>query len=93
MLRAGIKENDIFVCQSEIEKKVGKICYIFDGKQKRYFPDIYIESQNRILEVKSMYTMNCDTEKNEKKKEACLKLGLNFNFLVLDSKGLKADFI
>ena len=41
-------------------------------KQSFYFPDVYIKSQNLIIEVKSPYTYNLELQKNQAKLKACI---------------------
>lgn len=61
LLLSGYKEIDIIVGSTEIEKHIGKLTYITDdGKLHRYFPDIFIPSENLIIEVKSAYTLSKD---------------------------------
>jgi len=52
--------------------------YRFEGKIKRYYPDIYIPNENLIIEVKSNYTLNCDYEKNQAKFQAVKDAGYDF---------------
>lgn len=77
LLRAGIKEHDIVVGED-----VPIIEYEFDGKIRRYFPDIYIKSQNWIIEVKSLYTFNLCREQNLKKRVATKNSGYSFSFAI-----------
>lgn len=58
------------------------INYELNGKKKKYLPDIYIISENRIIEVKSTYTYKLDKEKNLAKREYSLKQGYKFNFFI-----------
>ncbi len=84
------KEDNIIAEVKEINKLVGEIWYIGDdGKQKRYYPDIFIISENRLIDVKSTYTFSVDFDKNKKKKQACIDKGHNFQFIVVYGK--KAD--
>lgn len=75
--------------ESEIEvsaKKIPKIKYFWeDGSEHYYFPDIYIEKDNLIIEVKSDYTMLLDFEKNQRKAVATKRAGYNFKFMVFES--------
>lgn len=57
-----------------------------DEKQHRYFPDIFIPSENLIIEVKSTRTYNCEFNKNQLKKKACLDAGYNFKFWICSNK-------
>ena len=76
-------ENDIIVDDVEMSNKIGQIYYILSDVKHRYFPDIYIKSENKIVEVKSEYTLNADFDKNMEKRKACLERGYNFVFMVL----------
>lgn len=60
------------------------IKYQFEGLTRDYFPDIFLIPENKIIEVKSSYTYEYDEKKNLAKKEACLKLGFNFEFHIWD---------
>ena len=73
-------ENEILIKDDEIEQKTGKIFYENEGKTHRYYPDIFIISDNKIVEVKSNYTYNISKNINLLKKEACIKLGFDFIF-------------
>ena len=77
-------ESDIIVGASQIKKFTGSIIY---ENNKRYYPDIYIKSVNKIFEVKSSYTYELHKEINEQKKSRCLELDIDFEFLIFDKKG------
>ena len=72
------KEDDIIVSS----KNMPKIWYELDGKKKRYHPDIFIISENKFVEVKSLYTYHADLEKNLLKQQACINSGFNFEFMI-----------
>ena len=64
-------------------EKIPVIEYVdTDGKNRTYFPDIFIPKDNLIVEVKSTYTYSKDEKRNIKKKEACEKLGYKFQFYI-----------
>ena len=60
-----------------------------NNKEHRYYVDIYIPSQNKCIEVKSLYTYKKDKQINLLKQEAAKKLGYNFEFWIYDEKGNK----
>jgi hypothetical protein len=62
------------------------IQYSHNGTLHRYYPDIYIEKENLIIEVKSAYTFTLDPEKIELKKQACLDAGFNYQFWICSNK-------
>ncbi len=55
-----------------------EIWYILDGIKHRYYPDFYIEKDNLIVETKSVYTLECEKEKNNLKFQAVKSHGYNF---------------
>ncbi len=78
-------EEDILYTNKSIEDRIGKIFYKNVNKKSRYFPDLYIVSENKIIEVKSIFTYDLDLSKNLSKKEECLKRGINFEFIIYDN--------
>jgi len=58
------------------------IDYMFNGKNKVYFPDYYLPDYNLIAEIKSVYTYECEKDQNEAKKEAAINNGYNFIFII-----------
>ena len=80
LFEQGYKEEDLVIQQ---RKEMPKIFYFdCDGKKHRYYPDIYIKSENKIIEVKSTYTYDLYKRKNLLKEQACLKEGYNFEFKI-----------
>lgn len=60
-------------------KDMHEIWYLgLDGKQHRYFPDVYIPITNTIYEVKSEWTLNIDLETNNLKFQSVKDAGYNF---------------
>jgi hypothetical protein len=90
LLNIGIKECDLFIGNKIIENEIGRFYFYntFKKKSCRYFPDIYVKSQNKIYEVKSNYTMALHPELIYKKRQSVIDLGFNFEFLVFNSKGM-----
>jgi len=73
------KEDDIIIQYQGID-------YEFEDKIHKYFPDIYIKSENKIIEVKSTWTMEKEYDKNMAKWEACVEQGYEFEFWIYDNK-------
>ena len=65
-------------------KEMPKVMYTCDDKVRRYYPDIYIPSQNKIIEVKSVYTFNTCLEQNKCKMKQCINDSINFEFWICD---------
>lgn len=77
-----IQEEDV-----KIGREITSIPYEFEGKSRNYFPDIYIESLDLLIEIKSTWTYKKDYEKNIKKFQAAAQLH-NFVLWVYDPKGI-----
>ena len=56
--------------------------YIFENKNKKYFPDFYISKYNLIVEIKSSYTYEKYLKQNLAKQRKCLDMGYNFIFII-----------
>lgn len=63
-------------------KLMPKFIYEFNNKSHRYYPDIYIPSQRKIIEVKSEYTYNKQLEQNNCKKTQVVNDGYTFEFWI-----------
>jgi hypothetical protein len=73
-----VSESDIITgCTS-----VPNINYIFNNKNRIYYPDIYIKSQNKLIEVKSTWTYISEIQQNNAKALACLNKGYQFEFWI-----------
>jgi hypothetical protein len=85
--------NELFKTYTEEQikcsrKDVPRINYITDDdKQKYYFPDIYIPHENRIIEVKSDWTITLNPDIIQCKKEATIAQGYNYEIWIYDAKG------
>lgn len=76
-------EDDIVVGVQNIIDCIGFFHYVYENETHRYYPDIYIKSENRVIEVKSDYTFNKEKDKNLLKMYSVLNKGINFNFIIL----------
>jgi hypothetical protein len=79
-LKIGLEENN-------------PIEYFFNGSIRDYYPDLYIVSENRIIEVKSDYSLMLDYEKNIAKKDSCITKGFKFEFHIWDENEKKTKII
>lgn len=86
-------ENDILFKNKDIENRIGKLFYVYENKNHRYYPDLYIISENKIIEVKSIFTYNLDIEKNQLKKITCLQNNIDFEFCIYDEIVKKCNFL
>lgn len=59
------------------------IKYKFEGKIRRHKPDFYIKKENKIIEVKSIFTYNDDLDKNLAKKDSAIKQGYDYRFMII----------
>jgi len=83
-----LKEENIDVMYAGECEEIPVFEYYIDGKKHLYYPDIYIPENNKIIEVKSVYTYNQDVEKN-KYKAMCVSEHYVFELRIYDRKDLK----
>ena len=57
------------------------------GAVHYYFPDIFIPTENLIIEVKSKWTYYSALETNFLKRDACCAAGYQFKFMVFNERG------
>jgi hypothetical protein len=87
LLQQGVEEIDIFT-----DKMIGsysmlpKFMYEFDGSTRRYYPDIYVASEDKFIEVKSDYTLGLDREKVFLKAQTVKKYGYDIEIWVFDKR-------
>jgi hypothetical protein len=67
--------------------QIPRIPYKINGKQKYYFPDIFLPHLYKIIEVKSTWTYKCKLDNIFHKEKATKELGYTYEFWVFDSKG------
>lgn len=77
------QEHDICIGTSEINKIDSFFYNDLSGKTHRYFPDFYIKSENKIIEVKSAWTYNINFNINQLKMQCCLNKKYNFEFMII----------
>jgi len=80
LINDGYNEEDITTSR----KDVPCIWYEYNNKKHRYYCDIYIQSENKIIEVKSKYTYMCDKKINDFKSTTCKELKFDFEFWIID---------
>lgn len=72
--------------------------YQFEGKAHQYLPDMFFSPKNRIIEVKSIWTLGLGKQsvavfkRNCAKARACVKQGFEFTLMVFDKKGNRIAF-
>jgi hypothetical protein len=84
LIKEGYVSLDIITCRS----KVPDIWYNDNnGKSHRYFVDIYIPKINKMIEVKSEYTLNKYKENVLLKANECVKQGYDYEIWIYDYNG------
>ncbi len=58
------------------------IKYSHNGIDRTYFSDFYIRELNLIIEIKSMWTFNCDSDEHLSKMNFSMKQGYDFLFII-----------
>lgn len=85
-----LKAKDIKV---DMSGEVPTIRYKIGKRNRTYFPDIFIPKLNRIVEIKSTYTLGLTTgrdwKKNQAKAKATIEAGYKFTLLVMNTHGFK----
>jgi hypothetical protein len=76
------KEEDIITAR----KYIPKFKYFLDDKYKYYFPDIFIKSMNKIIEVKSQWTYGIKKSNIQLKAQAVKNEGCDYEIWIFDSK-------
>lgn len=66
--------------------------YNFEGKDRRYYPDIFIPSQSLVIEVKSPYTYEYNPEIMKAKADAVRALGYRYKIWVYDASRSKTVY-
>jgi glutathione peroxidase-family protein len=83
LVKEGYDENDIV----NGVVSVPVIPYTMEDGNHRYFPDIFIPKENKLIEIKSSYTMEKHLQKNLAKAKACVDMGYVFELRIYDRKG------
>ena len=86
LLNEGIEEDDILTGAD-----VPTVEYEHDGKTHMYYPDILIKSQNRLIEVKSTFTLLLELDINKAKQDASTRSGFDFDFMVFAAPKAKPN--
>lgn len=80
-----IKESDITVDNSVMPA----ISYRFEDKARKYYPDIFIMSKKRLIEVKSAYTFEIAEDQNFAKWNATVDSGYDIDVYIYTNKKSK----
>lgn len=70
-------------------KDIPRITYTANDKTRYYFPDIYIPSENKIIEVKSTWTYKCKQDNIQEKAEATRQAGYAYEIWIYTANGEK----
>ena len=81
------EEEDILTGRTNIPT----IDYYINDKKHVYFPDIYIKSENKIIEVKSEWTITLKRGNVEDKALATVKAGYKYEIWVYNDKKVKVE--
>jgi len=89
LLKEGFHEDQLFTSQKDMHNlHMPELWYTFEEGPHLYNPDIYIPSQNLIIEVKSFRTLSSELSRNIEKMKAVLNNNLKFELRVYDDKGI-----
>ena len=82
LLDAGIDDSDLFCGINNVPV----ISYEYNGKNRKYFPDIFIKSKNMLIDVKSIYIFDREVEKNLTKQKYSKNAGFHHIIIIWDEK-------
>jgi hypothetical protein len=80
LIETGYQENNIITSRTLMPS----FTYIHDKKEKKYLPDIFIQSENKIIEVKSDRTFDIMKIQNLIKALSARKAGYDFDFWIFN---------
>lgn len=72
-------------------KDVPHVQYTVEGKKRVHFPDIFIPHENKLIEVKSTWTLKCKRDNIQLKKKACEDQGFRYEIWCFDAKGKRVE--
>lgn len=78
---SGIGVDDIIVCNQRHEYAIS---YLHENKIKSYYPDIFIKSKNKFIEVKSIYWYNTDKDRVNNKLLSAKTQNIDVELLILE---------
>jgi hypothetical protein len=88
LIKNNISEDNIVVSR----KDVPEIWFINSkGKKSRYFVDCFIKSENKCIEVKSIWTLENKRKDVFLKHQAVKDAGYDCEIWVYDNKGIKIE--
>ena len=86
LLEQGVTEEDIVSGYKALKGSIF-IFYEWEGNTHRYYPDLYLPSQNKIIEVKSTYTWSVSKMQNVAKLEQTKNQGYMCEAWIITDKG------
>jgi hypothetical protein len=81
------EEDDLGIGRSNVPS----VDYYIDSKKHVYFPDFFIKSENKIIEVKSVWTIGLARGNIEEKAQATVKAGYKYEIWVYSDKKVKVE--
>ena len=81
------EEDDISIGRANVPS----VNYKIGEKKHVYFPDFFIKSENKIIEVKSVWTIGLPRGNVEVKAQATLKAGYKYEIWVYNEKKVKVE--
>lgn len=83
LFREGFREAEIL----DGYERMPTVNYILDGRRHIYYPDVFLPTRNKLIEVKSTYTVKTHLAEIAAKFQACRAGGFDIELRVYDSKG------
>lgn len=81
------EEEDLGIGRSNVPP----VNYYIDEKKHVYFPDFFVKSENKIIEVKSVWTIGLARGNIEVKAQATVKAGYKYEIWIYNEKKVKVE--
>lgn len=81
------EEDDLGIGRSNVPS----VDYYIDEKKHVYFPDFFVKSENKIIEVKSVWTIGLARGNIGEKAQATVKAGYKYEIWVYSDKKVKVE--
>jgi len=81
------EEEDLGIGRSNVPS----VDYYIDSKKHVYFPDFFVKLENKIIEVKSVWTIGLARGNIEEKAQATIKAGYKYEIWVYSDKKVKVE--
>lgn len=83
LLKEGVQESEF----SKMNQNIPTVAYSLNNEQHIYHPDIYLSAQNKLIEVKSCWSLRTHLDATISKLKACRDANFNVELRIYSRKG------